>query len=221
MTRRCLILFVKSPEAEGVKSRLAAVIGEEKARALYRHFVVDLLATLDRVGEGHRLTIFFHPPEHRSILETWLGHDRIYEPQQGNDLGERMRDAFERCFAEGFETVVLVGCDIPDMPGEIVRAGFAELESADAVIGPSRDGGYYLIGFRSGAFVPEIFRGMSWGTDGVLWSTRERLDARGLRLAFVPLWSDIDTYEDLAALIERHRNTPFAGSGTVRCFLSM
>jgi len=107
------------------------------------------------------------------------------------------------------------------MTGEIVRTGFTELESADAVIGPSWDGGYYLIGFRSGTFAPEIFAGMSWGTDGVLRCTLERLDAGGLRLAFLPLWRDIDTCEDLAALIERHRDTPFAGSGTVRCFLSM
>jgi len=95
MTRRCLILFVKSPEAKEVKSRLAADIGEEKARRLYRHFVEDLLASLDQVGGDHRLTIFFHPPEHRSVLERWLGDTRIYEPQRGEDLGERMRHAFE------------------------------------------------------------------------------------------------------------------------------
>jgi rSAM/selenodomain-associated transferase 1 len=219
MDRRILIVFVKSPEAEGVKSRLAADIGEEKARRLYMHFVEDLLDSLDR--GGFRLNIFFHPPDQQNVVAKWLGRRRRYEPQRGDDIGERMKNAFEKCFSDGFEAVILVGGDIPDMTGEIVKEGFTALKSSDAVIGPSPDGGYYLIGFRSGTFVPEVFTGIFWGTDGVMKSTREILENKGLRLSFLPPWRDIDTYEDLTALIERHRDTPFAKSRTIRFVSSM
>ncbi len=218
MDRHSLIAFVKSPEAGRVKSRLAADIGEQKARQLYRHFVEDLLDSLDK-GD-YCLKIFFYPPDQRDVLAKWLGRHRCYEPQRGDDLGERMKHAFEKCFSDGFETVILVGGDIPDLTGEIVKEGFAALRSSDAVIGPSYDGGYYLIGFQSGTFVPEVFTGISWGTDGVLKSTHEIIENKGLRLFPLPLWRDIDTYEDLTALIERHRNTPFAESRTIRCALS-
>lgn len=221
MNRRALVVFVKSPEAGGVKSRLAAGIGAEKARRLYRYFVEDLLDSLDQGKGDCRLKIFFHPPDHGTVLAKWLGSDRDYEPQRGDDLGGRMRQAFETCFSDGFEAVILIGCDIPDMTGAIVQAGFAALESGDAVIGPSQDGGYYLIGFRPENFVREIFTGISWGTDGVLQCTRDILESKGVGVSFLPPWRDIDTFEDLAALIERHRETPFAGSRTVRGFLSM
>jgi len=218
MGRHSLVVFVKSPETGRVKSRLAADIGEQKARRLYRCFVEDLLDSLDK--GNYCLKIFFHPPDQQNVLAKWLGHHRCYEPQRGDDLGGRMRNAFEKCFSEGFEAAILVGGDIPDMTGEIVTEGFAALKSGDAVIGPSHDGGYYLIGFQSGTFVPEVFTGICWGADGVLKSTREILENKGLRLSFLPLWRDIDTYEDLTALIERHRNKPFAKSRTVRCALS-
>lgn len=214
MDRCILIVFVKSPEAGSVKSRLAADVGEHKARRLYMHFVEDLLESLDKAG--FLLNIFFHPPNHKNILAKWLGRHRRYESQRGDDIGERMKNAFEKSFSDGFEAVILIGGDIPDMTGAIVKEGFAALKSSDAVIGPSLDGGYYLIGFRSGTFVPEVFTGIVWGTDGVMKSTREILENKGLRLSFLPPWRDIDTYEDLTALVERHRNTPFANSRTIR-----
>lgn len=219
MDRQSLIVFVKSPEAKRVKSRLAANIGQRKARQLYIHFVEDLLESLDK--GNYCLKIFFYPPDQRNVLSKWLGHHRSYEPQTGDDLGERMKNAFEKCFSDGFEAAILIGGDIPDMTGEIIKEGFAALKSNDVVIGPSHDGGYYLIGFKSETFLPEVFTGISWGTDGVLRSTREILENKGLGLSLLPLWRDIDTYEDLTALIERHRNKPFAKSRTIRCALSM
>lgn len=217
MGRQCLIVFVKSPEIGRVKSRLAAEIGEEKARRLYVRFVEDLLDSLDK-GD-YCLKIFFHPPDREALLSKWLGRDRCYEPQRGDDLGERMKRAFEKCFSEGFEAAILIGCDIPDLTGEIIKEGFAALIASDVVIGPSYDGGYYLIGFQSGTFLPEVFTGIPWGTGGVLKRTREILESKG-RLSLLPLWRDIDTYEDLNALIERHRESPFANSRTIRCALS-
>ena len=218
MKRHCLIVFVKSPETEGVKSRLAAAVGEKKTRRLYRCFVEDLLDSLDK--GNYCLKLFFYPPDGQPVLSRWLGDDRFYEPQAGDDLGERMKDAFEKCFAEGFDKAILIGSDCPDLPREIIDKGFAALTSRDAVIGPSLDGGYYLIGFHAATFLPELFTGIPWSTGAVLKSTRAILDKKGLSVSLLPPWRDIDTHEDLKALVERHRNTPFAKSRTVRFALS-
>jgi uncharacterized protein len=218
MKRQCLIVFVKSPEAEGVKSRLAATIGEQKTCQLYRCFIEDLLDALDKGNYG--LKIFFYPPTDQPVLSRWLGEDRSYEPQAGEDLGQRMKNAFEKCFADGFEAAILIGSDCPDLPQEIIDEGFTVLTSRDAVIGPSLDGGYYLIGFQAATFLPELFTGIPWSTDGVLKRTLEIVDQKGLRVFLLPPWRDIDTHEDLKALVERHRNTPFARSRTIRFVLS-
>ena len=218
MKSRCLIVFVKSPEAVSVKSRLAATIGEQKARRLYRCFVEDLLDSVDKGNYG--LKIFFYPPGAQPVFSRWLGDDKSYEPQIGEDLGERMKNAFEKCFADGFETAILIGSDSPDLPLEIIDEGFAALPSCDAVIGPSLDGGYYLIGFKTETFLPELFQGIPWSTEGVLKSTLAIADRKGLRVSLLPPWRDIDTHEDLKALVERHRNTPFARSRTIQYALS-
>jgi uncharacterized protein len=218
MKSRCLILFIKSPETERVKSRLAAVVGEKMARRFYRCFVEDLLDSLDQ-GD-YCLKIFFYPPGEQPVLSKWLGYERSCEPQTGDDLGQRMKNAFEKCFAEGFDKAILIGSDSPDLPREIIDEGFAALTSCDTVIGPSCDGGYYLIGCQVATFLPELFLGIPWSTEGVLKSTRAILDKKGLSVSVLPPWRDIDTYEDLKALVERHRNTPFAKSRTVRCALS-
>ena len=218
MKSRCLIVFVKSPEAGGVKSRLAAAVGEQKTRLLYRCFVEDLLDSLDK--GNYCLKIFFYPPDQQPVLSRWFGDERSYEPQTGDDLGQRMKNAFEKCFAEGFDKVILIGSDCPDLPQEIIDESFSALTSCDAVIGPSLDGGYYLIGFQAVTFLPDLFSGIAWSTEDVLKSSRAILDKKGLRVFMLPPWRDIDTYEDLKALVERHRNTPFAESQTIRYALS-
>jgi rSAM/selenodomain-associated transferase 1 len=218
MQKNCLIVFVKFPEARGVKSRLASRLGERQARQLYRRFVEDLLDNLD---EGdYFLKLFFYPPCSRKEITRWLGGGRSYEPQSGEDLGERMKNAFEKCFSDGFERAILIGSDSPDLPRAIVEAGFTALASRDAVIGPACDGGYYLIGFRAATFLPAPFSDIAWSTAEVLKDTLAVLDGKGLKWAALPTWGDIDTYEDLKRCIEINRKTKFAQSRTVRYALS-
>lgn len=218
MKKRCLIVFVKSPEVQGVKSRLASAVGEQTACRLYRRFVEDLLDHLD--GGDYCLKLYFYPADRRQIVARWLGRARSYEPQIGEDLGERMKNAFEKCFSDGFEKAILIGSDSPDLPREIIEGGFAALASVDAVIGPACDGGYYLIGFRAATYLPDPFSGIPWGTEAVLKSTLATLDGKGLKVNILPAWNDIDTYEDLKRFIENNRNTTFATSRTVRYALS-
>jgi len=190
---RCLLFFIKSPEEGKAKSRLAVSIGNGKAAAFYRSFVLEMLATLE--NGDFRLHLYFYPENSRKDIQTWLGKDYDYIPQKGKDLGERMKNGFSDAFASGFKRVVLVGSDIPDLPLEFIQEAFIALQKEEAVIGPSYDGGYYLIGFRDAGFSPEVFKDIPWSTERVFEKTVKLLGRK--KVHFLPKCRDIDTIEDL------------------------
>jgi len=214
MERQGLIIFVKAPGATTVKTRLAENIGEERARQLYRHFVADIVETMDR--RPFDLKLFFYPPDQYKSVTAWLGNDRSCEPQQGNDLGERMSHAFGKTFSEGYESLLLIGSDLPDLPASIIEEGFAALSVNDCVIGPALDGGYYLIGFKAATFLSDAFLTIPWGTDCVCERTCRIVRGKGLRLSLLPCWRDIDTVEDLRALVAGGDGKSSIGSETLR-----
>jgi uncharacterized protein len=211
---RSLILFVKYPQKGKVKSRLARELGEDFATDLYANFIFD---TLRNIKEGdYNLRISFHPPEREREIKRLCGNNYDYCAQCGIDLGERMKNAFAGCFAEGFKSAILVGSDCPDLPPAVIGNAFAMLEDkSDAVIGPAADGGYYLIGFRNNSFLPEIFCGISWGSRSVLKDTIDILRSHSLATDFVQKWPDVDTSEDLMDLINRSEMTGFSDSQTM------
>lgn len=206
-----LLLFVKYPDRGKVKSRLSKIFGEERVLRLYEGFVFDLLETL--MKGGCRPTICFHPPSAREKISLWLGEGYVYKPQNGRDLGEKMKKAFVSAFSDEYEKVVLIGSDIPDLTQEIMDEAFAS--DGDAVIGPSMDGGYYLIGFRREAFLPSVFDGIAWSTASVFERTMEIFRKHSYKVHILPQLRDIDTPEDLRAFCERNRDTAFAHSRTM------
>lgn len=208
----CILLFVKSPATGRVKTRLAAEIGQEAAVGLYKCFVEDLLATVEKFGGD--FVLCFHPPEAKSDLLQWLGEQYSYTPQAGNGLGERLKNAFADAFEQGFSKVVAIGSDSPDLPEDYLRQAFERLESHDAVIGPSSDGGYYLIGFSEVSFVADAFDDIAWSTSTVCDQTRTRLKTLELNFHLLPLWHDVDTRSDLKSLAARNQNTGFGLSRT-------
>jgi rSAM/selenodomain-associated transferase 1 len=207
-----IILFIRFPERGRVKSRLAEDIGEENAWVLYQYFVLDLLETVSRVNCV--LKIYYSPSEAGDGMKEWLGSGYSYMPQHGGDLGEKMRNAIEEVFRQGCDETVLIGSDIPDVPHMLIERAYA-FSRHDAVIGPSHDGGYYLIGFRKDTFLPEIFEGIDWGTEKVFGKTMELFTDSNYNVCILPLWQDVDRLSDLKALYERNINTPFAGSRTM------
>jgi len=213
-TEHCVIMFVRSPETGTVKSRLAATVREDAALELYRCFVSDMMEMLAR--GRYPLCIFFYPPQARQRIMEWLGDQHILFPQSGNDLGERMKNAFETVFSRGVASAVLIGSDIPDLPGPIIDEALASLANHDAVVGPSYDGGYYLIGFRADTFLPQAFDGISWSTPEVFGQTLHALGIPGRRVHLLPQWRDIDVFEDLEELFHANQATPFAGSATMQ-----
>ena len=213
-TARCLAVLVRHPEPGKVKTRLAKAYGDAFVAELYGYFVDDLLEAL-APGDYH-LEIFFAPAEKELDIRRRFSDQLPYTPQQGEGLGERMENAFRSCFARGFAATIVIGSDSPDLTADLIEEAFLALENEqDAVVGPAFDGGYYLIGFRSATFDPEVFREIPWGESTVCNKTVNRLHARGYRIHLAPAWHDIDTGEDLTALQARHANTPFSHSRTM------
>ena len=208
----CLLLFVKSPIKGQVKTRLAAQTGGDFEVELYKCFVEDMISLVENL-DAH-LEICFYPPHMISTFSEWLGQQHCYKAQIGNNLGERLRNAFDKALEEGFSNVVAIGSDSPDLPVHYLIESFEALEEHDTVIGPANDGGYYLIGFSKEGFIPEVFDNISWSTDGVFEQTVSIAKQHGRKMHLLPLWHDVDTIADLKSLLLRTRNTAFEKSKT-------
>lgn len=193
---RALVVFARAPEIGRVKTRLAADVGTERALTIYRELG-------GRVLEGVRglpdceLVVAYTPEGGGETVREWLGGDVRLEPQSGDDLGARMLAAITQRTREGAERVVVIGTDCPSVDGDVVEHAFARLDSADVVLGPATDGGYYLIGMTRPR--PEIFRDVPWSSPETLAITLERAEAHGLSVALLEERRDIDTIEDWRA----------------------
>ncbi len=194
-----LVVFVKHPRPGAVKTRLAAAIGPDAAAELYRALAEHVLEATTPAGEYERL-VFFDPPEALEEMRAWLPGVRLLA-QHGEDLGARMADAFARAFARGASRVAIVGTDAPSVSRETVAEALAALGGADAALGPSEDGGYYLLALREPR--PELFAGIAWSTPAVAAETRARAAALQLTLRELPALRDLDTLDDLRGLWPR------------------
>jgi rSAM/selenodomain-associated transferase 1 len=203
---RCILFFVRNPERGEVKTRLAATLGQNVARDLYRCFILDMLSALQRAG--FPVIICYYPEDALDHLKGIVGEGYVFKSQHGADLGERMARSITDAFAQGFDRAIVIGSDIPDLPGAFIQESFAALETYDSVIGPAFDGGYYLIGFRQESFLPEAFKGIEWGTNTVLTQTLGILRDHQRTAYLLPPLRDIDTLEDLRGLFQKHEGTP-------------
>jgi rSAM/selenodomain-associated transferase 1 len=190
-----LLFFIKNPEKGKVKTRVASAMGDKMAMKLYRRFLLEMLSTLNR--GTFLFYLCFHPENSLNDLKDWLGDYYLYTPQMGENLGQRMKNGFVEAFSMNFKRVVLIGSDIPDLPLEFIEEAFNSLGEKDAVIGPSFDGGYYLIGFRDKTFSPKVFEGIPWSTEKVFEETMKVLEKERLTVHTLQLLRDIDTIEDL------------------------
>ena len=209
---QCVLFFIKTPEKGCVKTRLASAVGEDRAVELYRCFVEDIVAMLDTLGV--EMECCYRSVNAEAALGEWLGRHRLYRPQQGEDLGARMENAFRHVFEKGISQAVVIGSDSPDLAASLLEQAFRKLQRHDAVIGPSSDGGYYLLGFDARRFVPEAFAYVSWSTNQVFAQTLDILNRHGRDVFVLPQWHDVDTRSDLDDLIDRNRGTAFEESKT-------
>lgn len=203
-----LLVFLKAPRPGLVKTRLAAVLGDTGAADLYRALAEETLQKTAPLDKEFSRFLFFTPPEAGDEMEAWLPGEALLA-QEGLDLGARMEGAFERAFERGARRAVVIGSDIPALGRATVLEAFAALGEFDLVLGPARDGGYYLLGLNRPR--PELFRDVSWSRPSVLATTLERAAALGLTVQTLSPLSDIDTPEDvrrewdgLTGLLDRH-----------------
>ena len=211
--RHCVLVFVRAPEKGKVKTRLSKILGNGIVLGLYQSFVADIIATL-HTGR-HTFRICYHPPDAEHKVTDWIGREYVLVPQRGNHIGERMANAFRKTFADGFEHVLLIGTDLPDLPAAVIDEAFESLEKNAAVIGPALDGGYYLIGFQAVTFLPAIFESMPWGTQQVFERTIEIFEKNHLQVYRLPKWRDIDLYEDLKCFMAENAKGKSVARNTV------
>ena len=185
MTRQYLVVFAKAPVLGQVKSRLARGIGPAAALAFYRQ---ALARVLRRVGSDRRWeTILAATPDRTArMARRWPLRSRR-QAQGGGDLGKRMARAF-RQLPRG--RVVIIGADIPDITADHVARAFAALGAADVVLGPARDGGYWLVGARGAVRHADMFAGVRWSSAHALADTCANLD--GYRVALLDVLDDVD-----------------------------
>jgi len=179
-----------------VKTRLAATTRPEVAAALYGSFVSVLLRRFATIGD--RRVLCFAPDEERVAFESIAGNAWAVMPQSTGSLGQRMSTFFNDAFAEGATRVVLIGSDSPTLPEEFIRRAYHLLMVNDVVLGPTTDGGYYLIGAREKT--PPIFENVAWSTAAVWNQTMGRLRTTSLSYDQLPSWYDVDDQGDLIRL---------------------
>ncbi len=198
----CLIVFAKNPIPNQVKTRLLPKLSAEQAALLYRAFLTDWCEKLTELSNVD-LVVAYTPPGSQPDLQILIGEDVTYIPQIGTDLGTRLTSATQWASENGYEKIVIVGSDSPTLPLSYILEAIAGLDSRDIAIGPSMDGGYYLIGFSIESLnkiVPSIFEEIAWSTPQVFQQTIERIDTVKATLKLLPPWYDVDTPEDLAFL---------------------
>lgn len=188
-----LIIFIKNPVLGKVKTRLAAGIGDQKALEIY----IQLLEITRSVALKVNCTrnVFYSD---EIVSDDWEDDKFNKFVQEGDDLGERMKNAFAQVFALGAKKAVIIGSDCPELSSKIVADGFELLDKEDVVIGPANDGGYYLLGMKK--LHPFLFEEKEWSTDSVLSATEADLTNNGLSFKKLNALSDLDTTDELGLL---------------------
>jgi rSAM/selenodomain-associated transferase 1 len=192
---RVLGVFGRAPVAGQVKSRLASALGGERACALYRAFLDDTLraaAAAARLGGAELVLAIAGAIDHPDVVALAARHGAQVIAQSDGELGTKL-SAFFNTFAG---PTVVIGSDSPQLTGAEIARGFDALRSHEAVIGPARDGGYWLIGARRP--IPELLLSVPWSTDRVLEVTLDRLAGRSA--ALLAMSFDVDDLDDLALL---------------------
>ena len=189
MNNNLIIVFVRSPELGKVKTRLARSIGDQSALNIYKILLKHTAAVL-RDLSFDKVVYFSERIDNNDFWENSLFEKKI---QKGADLGERMHHAFDTAFNKGYKKVLIIGSDLFDLTSSLITSAFEALETYDISIGPSLDGGYYLLGMKK--LQPEVFKNKKWGTDSVLENTLQDLKKQKIKL--LKALNDIDTLEDL------------------------
>lgn len=207
--KRFLIVFAKEPENGKVKTRLRKYFSDAQLLNLYKAFLKDTLNIAKKVHCEEKV-LAFHSTKSPDYLKKIAKRFKFYK-QTGKNLGERMHNAFVCARENKAEKTVIIGSDSPNLPGRFIEETFRKLDLYDIVLGPSDDGGYYLIGLKEPC--SGMFRGIKWSSDKVLKQTLIAAKKYKKKLAMLQMWYDIDDLESLTKLIgdpRKNKNTDVA-----------
>ena len=204
MKKEVVLVFQRNEVLGKVKTRLAAGVGEEQAMEIYRYLLNKTYLALKEITVP--VTTYFS----EFIPENPIHSAENKQVQVGGDLGERMRNAFVAHLESGMEKVVLIGTDCPSLEGIHLVQAFEALEHSDLVLGPARDGGYYLIGMKRRADF--LFEGITWSSELVLSQTLILAVEQGLRSSLLPILEDIDSLEDWERYCSQNGDLPYLSS---------
>lgn len=189
--KKGLIIFVRHPELGKVKTRLAATIGNEATLTIYKKL---LQHTFDISNAADCDKHVFYST---TVVENdlWNGDRFFKDLQENSDLGSRMKAAFRKLFQKGYKRVCIIGSDCYELSANIIEDAFQRLDENDLVIGPAKDGGYYLLAMKED--VKNVFQNIEWSTEKVLKQTIEVAQQKGYSYSLLPELSDVDIIEDV------------------------
>jgi len=191
-----LLIFVKFPQRGMVKTRLAKDTGAYFATEFYRICTEHILSETKKLKkENFTAYIYCYSNSEVEMVSGWVGKEFIVKAQIDGDLGERMSRSFNEIFHEGFSKVLIIGTDVPDITSDLINSAALKLDKSDFVIGPSSDGGYYLLGMNRP--ITEIFHEINWSTSIVLQNTLDKIKSLELKVDLIDELIDIDTKNDL------------------------
>lgn len=189
MNNNLLIIFTRNPELGKVKTRLAVSVGDSSALEIYKFLLNHTVSITKKLNVNKQV--------HYSakVRNNDLWDESVYTKklQSGEDLGIKMNYAFQQGFEDGFNNIIIIGSDMYDMSQQDLEEAFLALQNHDYVIGPAKDGGYYLIGMKK--LNPTLFRNKNWGTNTVLKDTLKNLKNESLKI--LPQLNDVDNYLDI------------------------
>ena len=212
-----LAIMAKAPVVGSVKTRLVPPLTQVQAAEFYRALLLDQFDHLRKFA-GAKRYVFYAPADAEKFFRDLGGIDSAYLPQSDGDLGARMAQVFIDLQRLGHRNIVLIGSDVPALPWAILDEAFSQLAKAErrVVLGPSQDGGYYLVGMNQPT--PEVFQEMTWSHDRVLAETTARLGGLGMSYSLLPTWFDLDVAEDFQRLRALPKSqSPSALGRTLSC----
>jgi rSAM/selenodomain-associated transferase 2/rSAM/selenodomain-associated transferase 1 len=196
-----LIIFTRYPEPGKTKTRLIPALGKQGAADLQRRMTEHLISKTRKLSSSHPLSIEIrYEGGNQTLIQNWLGPQFTCYPQHQGDIGRRMRLAFNEAFQSGVDTAVIIGTDIPDISMEIIKSAFEYLDDHDLVLGPARDGGYYLVGINKVSWLkanPLLFEGIHWSSAEVLSQSLDAAKKLDLSHILLKKLDDVDRPEDL------------------------
>ena len=197
--KRAVIIMTKVPTAGNVKTRLQPFLSSDECTALSEAFLQDAVNKAKSVCEN--VILAYSPQAEMDSLSSLLPAESIFVEQTGNDLGEKMFNAFAFAFGQKSDAVVMIGTDSPTIPFDFIEQAFEFLETnSDVVLGKTEDGGFYLIGLRK--LEKAIFESVAWSSTETFEQVFENIHRLRLHLREVPSWYDVDEREDFEKLRE-------------------